>query len=96
MTMKVCHACKKELEIGRSVGRRDTCPGCKADLTCCLNCAFYDRHASRQCREPMSENVKIKERANFCDYFRFAETGDADGKAKDDAARKALEALFGK
>jgi hypothetical protein len=95
--MKTCHACKKEVVPGRTVGRREVCQGCGADLTCCLNCSFYDRAASKECREPMAELVKDKTRANFCDYFVFAETGGATGAAADaDRARKALDDLFKK
>jgi hypothetical protein len=95
--MKTCRACKKELLQGRTIARRDVCPHCRADLTCCLNCSFYDRAASKQCREPMIELVKDKARANFCDYFAFAETSGAAGAAVDaDGARKALDELFKK
>jgi len=95
--MKTCHACKKELAQGRTIGRRDVCPHCSADLTCCLNCSFYDRAASKQCREPMAELVKVKARSNFCDYFVFAESRGAAGAAVDaDGARKALDELFQK
>ena len=45
----------------------------------------------------MAELVKDKERANFCDYFAFAETGKAAGTAADtDRAKKALDELFKK
>ncbi len=95
--MKRCHACKKELSLGREIGRRDECPFCSADLHCCRNCAFYDRSAPKQCREPLAELVREKDKANYCDYFRFAEkTGSHP--AEDDAAgaRKALTDLFKK
>jgi len=92
--VKSCHSCKKELALQRSVGRRDACPSCGADLHCCLNCRFYDRTASKQCREPAAELVKEKARANFCDYFAFAETR---GVTSDSAeARRALDDLFRK
>lgn len=95
--MKTCHACKKELVLGRTIGRRDSCPHCRADLFCCLNCSFYDRAASKQCREPMAELVKDKARANFCDYFAFAETRGAAAAADTaDGARSALDKLFKK
>ena len=95
--MKTCHACKKELLQGRTIGRRDVCPHCRTDLTCCLNCSFYDRAASKQCREPMAELVKDKGRANFCDYFVFAETSGAAGAAvAADRVRTALDELFKK
>ncbi len=45
----------------------------------------------------MAELVKDKARANFCDYFVFAETRGAAGAAIDaDGARKALDGLFKK
>lgn len=95
--MKLCHACKKELSIGREVGRRDECPFCGADLHCCLNCKFYDPAAPKQCREPQAELVRDKVKANFCDYFAFtdsAASGPAAGEA--DKTRKSLDDLFKK
>jgi hypothetical protein len=45
----------------------------------------------------MAGLVKDKARANFCDYFGFAETRGAAGAAVDgDGARKALDELFKK
>jgi hypothetical protein len=95
--MKICHACKKELSIGREIGRRDECPHCHADLHCCLNCRFYDRSAPKQCREPNAELVREKDKANYCDYFQFRESA-AGAPAGDGAAgsRKALDDLFKK
>ena len=94
--MKTCHACKKGPAAEKSVGRRDVCPSCKADLHCCFNCAFYDRSASKQCREPMAEMQREKAKANFCDYFSFAETRAAAPEAGTGQARAALDALFKK
>ena len=94
--MPVCHACKKELDVGRDAGRRDECPFCSADLHCCLNCRFYDRAAPKQCREPVAENVKEKAKANFCDFFAFAEAADAARDESAKGARVALDDLFRK
>lgn len=95
--MKSCHACKKTIEAGREVGRRDECPQCHADLRCCLNCRFHDPSAPKQCREPIAELVRDKAKANFCDLFEFAERA-APGEAPSgpDTARKALDDLFRK
>ena len=95
--MKACHSCKKELAPGRETGRRDECPHCHADLHCCLNCRFFDRSAPKQCREPIAELVREKDRANFCELFQFAETdpGVLPGSGPG-AARKALDDLFKK
>ncbi len=95
--MKSCHACKKKVEAGREVGRRDECPHCHADLRCCLNCRFHDLSAPKQCREPIAELVRDKARANFCDLFEFAErAATGEGPAGTNAARKALDDLFKK
>lgn len=95
--MKVCYACKKELTLGREVGQKDECPFCRADLRCCLNCRFYDRSAPKQCREPIAELVREKDKANYCDLFVFSETGTAGSPVTDtEKPRKALDDLFKK
>ena len=95
--MKACHKCRKELSIGPRVGRKDECPHCHADLACCLNCKFYDRSASKQCREPMAELVREKDKANYCDFFQFKETATgAPVKDGETSSRKALDDLFKK
>jgi len=95
--MKKCHACNKDLSIGREVNRKDVCPSCGADVRCCLNCSFYDTKVSKQCREPGSELVKDKARSNFCDYFSFSEINATGGPQHDPAAaRRALDDLFKK
>ena len=95
--MKICHACKKELALGREIGRRDECPHCHADLRCCLNCRFFDRSAPKQCREPIAELVREKDKANYCDLFQFADaaTGVQSGGVPENT-RKALDDLFKK
>lgn len=95
--MKTCHSCKKSLSLDRSVGRRDVCPFCKADIHCCLNCRFYDRTAPKRCNEPVAESVKEKAKANFCNYFVFAETGINEiSNIAVEQARKSLDDLFKK
>lgn len=78
-------------------GRNDTCPQCRADLRVCLNCARYDEHAAHQCREPRAEPVADKDRANFCEWFVFAERSftPRPGADRADAARAALRRLLG-
>jgi hypothetical protein len=95
--MKFCHACKKELALGREIGRRDECSFCHADLHCCLNCRFFNRSAPKQCREPIAELVRGKDKANYCDHFLFAEAavGARTGDGPENA-RKALDDLFKK
>jgi len=95
--MKVCHACGKELTLGREIGRKDECPNCHADLRCCLNCKFYDRSAPKQCREPIAELVRDRDKANYCDHFVYSEAGTAGSPVPHtDKTKKALDDLFKK
>ena len=95
--MKVCHACGKEFATGREIGRKDECPFCTADLHCCRNCRFFDRSASKQCREPIAELVREKDKANYCDLFQFKETmAGIPAKDGEVSSRKALDDLFKK
>jgi hypothetical protein len=93
----VCWKCGTSLaELPLPLSRRAECSGCRTDLHVCRLCEFYEPRVSNSCREPIAEEVKDKERANFCGYFR-ARVG-AYGKGEDSGAGKArdqLEALFG-
>jgi hypothetical protein len=59
-------------------------------------CEFYDTSVAKSCREPVAEEVKDKERANFCDYFR-SQPGvhAAGGVSEAEGARAQLDAMFG-
>lgn len=93
--MKQCHACGAEVVVLTRIGRRDTCDRCGADLHCCKNCRHHDSFAQNQCREPGTEPVRDRERANFCDAFEFRDGSAPDGGDDAVAAAKAkLEALF--
>ncbi len=72
------------------------CRSCGADLHVCRMCEFYDPRVAGACREPIAEEVKDKERSNFCDYFKTR--ADAYRPHNDTTARDArakLDALFG-
>ena len=91
-----CWHCGVSLEaLPLPVGRREECPHCSSSLHVCRMCRFFDRSASKACREPMADEVTDKEHANFCDYFGPAAglTGGADQEAAN--ARARLQALFG-
>jgi hypothetical protein len=92
--MRICHACKKEISRDVKVGRRDVCPSCGADLRCCFNCRFYDRSVAKQCRETVTELVREKGKANYCEYFAYAENRTPAADAGTGQARKALDDLF--
>lgn len=94
----MCWKCKKAIEISE-IYRTSTCPVCGTDLHSCKNCQFYAPGSHYNCHETVDEEVRDKERANFCDFFRAKKLfdGAASGKT-DDAAAKARDAfasLFG-
>jgi hypothetical protein len=91
-----CYRCGASLEaLSLPFSRQDECPGCGNYLHVCKMCVHYDRNVPRQCREDGAEDVKEKDRLNFCDWYKPSERAfDADRKADEDQARAALDALF--
>ena len=79
-----CHKCGKPLSDTYKVmvSRSDTCPYCRADLRCCKMCQFYDPKAYNDCRESMADRVVEKEKANFCDYYKFEPGGEDANKQR--------------
>lgn len=93
----VCWKCGASLEdVLIPFSRREECPDCHADLHVCRMCEFYDTSVSRSCREPIADEVRDKEKANFCGYFKPTPGayGATDSAAAEDAKSK-LAALFG-
>lgn len=90
-----CHACQSDIPIaaGESVGFRDTCDRCAADLHVCLNCAHHDLAAYNQCRESNAERVLDPDRANRCDYFRPTTASVEADEGREEAWSK-LQDLF--
>jgi hypothetical protein len=92
-----CWRCGASLaKLTLPIERRDECPACRAQLYVCKFCEFYDTRVAKHCREPVADEVKDKEHANFCGYFKpnpkahvATDTSDAN------KARAALDALFG-
>lgn len=97
--MKHCFHCKKQVRVGAKPSRNETCPYCSSDLKVCLNCRFFNPQVTNQCSEPMAELVVNKKKANFCEYFQFAEStsravrSSAQKKIKKDPL-KDLKRLF--
>ncbi len=91
-----CFSCQKELEFSNAkISFREECPTCHADVHACKNCLHYDPKSYNECREPISDVVREKDRANYCDLFVLA---DGRGAVVDKSAqlRAAAEALFKK
>lgn len=95
--MRLCHRCGKEFDGVDKISRTATCPHCGAYLHSCRNCDFYDPHAHNQCREPQSEYVSDRKKANFCDFFSFRESKPS-AKVQEEVAKakKAWAELFKK
>jgi hypothetical protein len=100
--MKVCHRCGREIQLLAAVTRTDSCPYCRSDLKCCLNCRFFDPGAHNQCREPQAEWCPEKDKANFCEFFEFREVsaagrpGMGGAQSDRDRAKAAFDSLFRK
>jgi hypothetical protein len=92
-----CYRCGTSLAaLSLPLSRQDECPGCQNYLHVCRMCVHFDPTVPRQCREDDADDVKEKARLNFCDYFVASEHAfDSGGKAAEDAARGALDSLFG-
>jgi len=93
----VCWKCGHSLaELSLPLQRLDECRQCHAELHVCKMCEFYNVTVAKQCREPIAEEVRDKERANYCDYYKarpgtYSSAGlDAAAKAQGD-----LATLFG-
>ncbi|HEY8519545.1 MAG TPA: hypothetical protein VIN61_05665 [Gammaproteobacteria bacterium] len=93
-----CYRCGASLaKLSLPLSRRDECPQCRAELHVCRMCVNYDKRWRRACREDDAEEVKDKEKANFCDYFKPSPNAyDPAEREAADAARAALDALFKK
>ena len=91
-----CWKCGHSLaELSLPLQRLDECRQCHAELHVCKLCEFYSTAVAKHCREPIAEEVKDKERANYCDYFK--PRPGAYSRAGLDAAAKAqadLSSLF--
>ena len=58
-------------------------------------CIHFDARVPRQCREDGAEEVREKDRLNFCDWFVPSESAfDEAHKNEENAAQAAAEDLF--
>jgi len=92
-----CWHCGASLAaLALPLGRTEECAACGSPLHVCRLCRFYDRSRPKQCREDDAEEVREKERPNFCDYFKpRAGAFDAQRASAEQAAIDAATALFG-
>lgn len=94
----VCWKCGASLAaLSLPLLRLDACTACRAELHVCRLCVEYDTSVAKHCREPTAEEVRDKERANFCDHFKPRPGAfNPSGTAAADKARSELDKLFGK
>ena len=91
-----CYRCGASLaSLSLPLSRQDECPECHNYLHVCKMCIYFDVRVPRQCREDGADDVREKDRLNFCDWFKPNEAAfDADRKDEEDAAQSAAEDLF--
>ncbi len=91
-----CYRCGASLAaLSLPLSRQDECPECRNYLHVCKMCCNFDPRVPRQCREDGAEEVREKDRLNFCDWFKPSESAFDEGrKNADDAAVRAAEDLF--
>lgn len=76
--------------------RREECPSCRAELHVCRMCTAWDPRVPKKCREEGAEEVRGKDTANFCDWFRPRPGAfDPAIAAAEQRAQGQLAALFG-
>lgn len=95
-----CWRCGRALE-GSDFARGELCPGCRSETRCCRNCELHAPNLNNECREPQTEQIADREKANFCEFFKpraGAPTAAAAREyARSDAPAKAkFDALFRK
>jgi len=93
----LCWHCGASLaELSLPLSRRDECPKCRAELHVCRMCVHYAPRLLRGCDEDDAPDVRNKETANFCDYFKPSPKAFDAGRASAEAAARAeLARLFG-
>ena len=89
--MASCFSCGAKIEVER-VYRSTDCPSCSKSVKVCKNCRFYAPGAHWDCHETISEPVRDKEQANFCDFFELAR--DSKASDKDSSSRSSFDSLF--
>jgi len=75
------------------LARESRCRACGKDLHVCRQCTFYDTSKGKSCAEPIADEVRDKERANFCGYLTV-NPGAYSGNDQALAARAQLSAMF--
>ena len=93
----VCWKCGASLaDLALPLRRLEECAKCRAQLHVCRMCREYDPRVTGACREQNAEEVRNKEGANFCDFFRPRPGAHSAGNGgASDQALSELHKLFG-
>jgi hypothetical protein len=92
----VCWKCGASLaDVTLPLRRLEECPKCRAQLHVCRMCREYDVRVTGACREQGAEEVRNKEGANFCDFFRPRPDAHSGRSTAADQALSELNKLFG-
>ena len=66
-----CWRCGTSLAfLSLPLRRLDVCKACNAELHVCKMCVEYNINYAKHCREPTAEEVRKKDEANFCDFYK--------------------------
>jgi hypothetical protein len=91
-----CWRCGSELTLSLPFGRLEECPSCLAQLHVCRMCENHAPRLPTGCAEQDAEEVRVKDRANFCDWYRPSASAFTGAEsAAERQAREQLAALFG-
>jgi hypothetical protein len=93
----VCWKCGTSVaELPLPLSRLAECPKCRAYQHVCRMCQLFDPRLTGQCQEDRAEEVRDKEHANFCDWFKPRPNAHRPlGEGKTQAAKAKLDNLFG-
>jgi hypothetical protein len=91
-----CWKCGANLaELPLPLSRLAECPACRAYQHVCRMCLHFAPGIPKQCDEQDAEEVKEKDRANFCDYFKPNPRAYKARDPKTQSAKANLDSLFG-
>jgi hypothetical protein len=93
----VCWRCGAPLdELPQPLSREAYCPQCEAQIHVCRMCRHYEPRWRQGCREERAEEVRERDRANFCDWFTpRPDAHSTAGSDKAATAKARLDSLFG-
>ena len=92
----VCWQCGASLKLQPlPLGRRAECLACGAELHVCRLCRHYDTSKAKACRERAADEVRVKTRANFCDWFQPRADAFISNQSQTAKPSNPLDSLFG-